>query len=112
MSHFMAKKREIGSQKVRIKLRAYDHRIVDESVKRILELLIRYNVPFSGPTPLPTEIKRFTILRQPAQHKDAREQFEIRVHKRLIEIKELTPRIVELLQSISLPSSVDVEIKT
>lgn len=108
----MAKRKEKTLQKVRIKLRAYDHKIVDESVKRILDLLIRYNVPFSGPIPLPTEIKRFTVLRQPSQHKDAREQFEIRIHKRLIEIEELNPRVVELLQSISLPSSVDVEVKT
>ncbi len=106
----MAKKKK-EQQKVKIRLRAYDHKIVDDSARKILELLIRYNVPFKGPIPLPTEIKRFTVLRQPTVHKDAREQFEIRIHKRLIEIEELNPRVVELLKSISLPSSVDVEIK-
>lgn len=104
-----AKKKELG--KVRVKLKAYDHKVVDESARRIIELLIRYNVPFSGPIPLPTEIKRFTILRQPTVHKDAREQFEIRIHKRLIEIEELNPRVVELLKTVSLPTSVSVEIK-
>lgn len=109
----MAKRKEAREKppKIRIKIKGYDSKLVDASAKQIVEVGERYGVKISGPVPLPTEIKRFTVLRSPFAHKDAREQFEIRIHKRLIDFEQVSPRLIEALQTISLPSGVEVEIK-
>ncbi len=97
--------------KIRIKLRAYDYKIVDNSAKQIIELAARYGVNWIGPVPLPTEIHKYTVNRSTFVHKDAREQYEIRVHKRIIDILNPNARIIEALKNQSLPSGVNVEIK-
>jgi len=112
----MAKKKvtavkEEVKPKLRIKLRAYDNKVVDNSAKQIVEVINRYGVKFLGPVPLPTEINKYTVNRSSFVHKDSREQFEIRTHKRLIDILELNPKVIEALQSLNLPAGVDIEIK-
>jgi small subunit ribosomal protein S10 len=99
------------NQKIRIKLRAYDHRLLDQSVKEIVDTAVRTGARISGPIPLPTRISKFTVLRSPHVDKKSREQFEIRTHKRLIDIFEPTPDTVEALMKLELASGVDVEIK-
>lgn len=101
----MAKKR------IRIRLKAYDHKILDDSVKRILETTERTGAKISGPIPLPTEISRYTVLRSPHVHKDSREQFELRTHKRLIDILESNPRTIDALMELNLPMGVNIEVK-
>ena len=101
----------IVKPKVRIKLRAYDYKVLDKSARQIIETAIRYGADISGPVPLPTEIHKYTTNRSTFIHKDAREQFEIRVHKRLIDIYSPTQKLIEALTSITLPSGVDVQIK-
>jgi small subunit ribosomal protein S10 len=105
------KKEEAPKQKIRIKLRAYDHKVVDSSAKQIIDVLLRYGAKVAGPIPLPTEIHRYTVNRDSFVHKDSREQFEIRIHKRLIEVYELNPRVIDALQNLNLPAGVDIEIK-
>jgi small subunit ribosomal protein S10 len=105
------KKEETPKQKIRIKLKAYDHKVIDSSAKQIIDVLLRHGAKIAGPIPLPTEIHRYTVNRDVFVHKDSREQFEVRVHKRLIEVYEITPRIVDALQSLNLPAGVDIEIK-
>ncbi len=99
------------NQKIRIKLRAYDHRLLDQSVKEIVDTAVRTGARISGPIPLPTKISKFTVLRSPHVDKKSREQFEIRTHKRLIDIFEPTPDTVDALMKLELASGVDVEIK-
>jgi len=98
-------------QKIRIKLKSYDHRILDESVKQIVETVKRTGVKISGPILLPVDIRRYTVLRSPHVDKKSREQFEIRIHKRLIDILDPTPATVEELMKLQLPSGIEVEIK-
>jgi small subunit ribosomal protein S10 len=98
-------------QRIRIRLRAYDHHILDSSARQIVETAEASGATVSGPIPLPTEIKKFTVLRSPFVDKDSREQFEIRTHKRLIDILEPTPKTVEQLTRLNLPGGVDIEIK-
>jgi small subunit ribosomal protein S10 len=105
------KKEEAPKQKIRIKLKAYDHKVVDSSAKQIIDVLLRYGAKIAGPIPLPTEIHRYTVNRDSFVHKDSREQFEIRIHKRLIEVYELNPRVIDALQNLNLPVGVDIEIK-
>jgi small subunit ribosomal protein S10 len=105
------KKEEAPKQKIRIKLKAYDHKVVDLSAKQIIDVLLRYGAKVAGPIPLPTEIHRYTVNRDSFVHKDSREQFEIRIHKRLIEVYELNPRVIDALQNLNLPAGVDIEIK-
>jgi small subunit ribosomal protein S10 len=105
------KKEEAPKQKIRIKLKAYDHKVVDSSAKQIIDILLRYGAKIAGPIPLPTEIHRYTVNRDSFVHKDSREQFEIRIHKRLIEVYELNPRVIDALQNLNLPAGVDIEIK-
>jgi small subunit ribosomal protein S10 len=105
------KKEETPKQKIRIKLKAYDHKVVDTSAKQIVDVLLRYGAKIAGPIPLPTEIHRYTVNRDVFVHKDSREQFEIRIHKRLIEVYELNQRIIDALQNLNLPAGVDIEIK-
>ncbi len=99
------------SQKIRIKLKAYDHRVLDQSVKEIVETAKRTGARVAGPVPLPTRIQRITVLRSPHIDKHSREQFEIRTHKRLIDIYEPTPQTLDDLTKLELPAGVDVEIK-
>lgn len=97
--------------RIRIRIKAYDHRIVDNSAKQIVEAVLRQGAKVVGPVPLPTEIKKFTVNRSTFIHKDAREQFEMRIHKRMIDVLNPTRRIVDALQTLNLPAGVDVEIK-
>src|SRR3990170_2833263 len=98
-------------QKIRIKLKAYDHRILDQSVAQIVETAERTGASVVGPVPLPTRIERFTVIRSPFIDKDSREQFEIRTHKRLIDILDPSSKTVDALMRLSLPAGVDIEIK-
>src|SRR3970040_1056904 len=98
-------------QKIRIRLKAYDHRILDQSAEQIVEAAERTGAAVAGPIPLPTHIKKFTVIRSPFIDKDSREQFEIRTHKRLIDIVEPTSKTVDTLMRLQLPAGVDIEIK-
>ncbi|MFN3550614.1 MAG: 30S ribosomal protein S10 [Endomicrobiia bacterium] len=98
-------------QKIRIKLKSYDHRILDNSVKQIVETVKRTGVKISGPVLLPVKIRKYTVLRSPHVDKKSREQFEVRIHKRLIDILDPTPNTIEELMKLQLPSGIDVEIK-
>lgn len=101
----------MASQKIRIKLKAYEHKLIDQSAEKIVETAKRTGAHVSGPIPLPTEKEIITILRAPHRYKDAREQFEMRTHKRLIDILDPTPKTVDALMRIDLPASVDVNIQ-
>ena len=101
----------MANQKIRIKLKAYEHNIIDQSALRIVETAKRTGARVSGPIPLPTEREVVTILRSPHKHKDSREQFEMRTHKRLIDILHPTPRTVDALTKLDLPAGVEIEIK-
>ena len=101
----------MANQKIRIKLKAYESSIIDQSAARIVETAKRTGARVSGPIPLPTEKEIVTILRSPHKHKDSREQFEMRTHKRLIDILEPTPNTVDSLMRLDLPAGVDIEIK-
>ena len=98
-------------QRIRIKIKAFDHKIIDQSTKTIIETIERSDAQFFGPIPLPTEKRKYTINRSTFVHKDARDQYEMRVHKRLIDIVEPTAKTIEDLTNLTLPSGVDVEIK-
>jgi len=97
--------------KLRIRVRAYDHKILDSSVKQIVETALRYGAELVGPVPLPAEIRKYTVNRSTFVHKNAREQFEMRVHKRLIDILNPTPKIIDALTNLNLPAGVDIEVK-
>lgn len=101
----------VTKQKIRIRLKAFDHQILDNSSERIVETARRTGASVSGPVPLPTEKNVFTVLRSPHVHKDSREQFEMRIHKRLIDILDPTPKTVDALMRLDLPAGVDIEIK-
>ena len=101
----------MDNQKIRIKLKAYDHRLLDQAVKDIVGTVQRSGALVSGPVPLPTKINRYTVLRSPHVDKKSREQFEIRTHKRLLDILEPTQDTVDALMKLDLPAGVDVEIK-
>ena len=100
-----------SSQKIRIRLKAYDPDIVDQSTQKIVETVLRTQANIKGPVPLPTEKHRFTVVRSPHKDKDSREHFEMRIHKRLIDIVEPSPKTVDSLQRLELPAGVDIEIK-
>lgn len=97
--------------KLRIRVRAYDHKILDSSVRQIVDTALRYGAELAGPVPLPTEIKKYTVNRSSFVHKNAREQFEMRVHRRLLDILNPTPKIVEAMTNLNLPAGVDIEVK-
>jgi small subunit ribosomal protein S10 len=101
----------MARQKIRIRLKAFDHRILDQSAEQIVETAERTGAQVAGPVPLPTRIQKYTVIRSPHIDKDSREQFEIRTHKRLIDILEPTGRTVDALMRLNLPSGVDIEIK-
>jgi len=98
--------------KLRIKLKAYDYKVIDNSARQIIETALRYGAEVLGPVPLPTEIHKYTVNRSSFIHKDSREQFEMRVHKRLIDILNPTSNILDALMNLTLPAGVDIEIKT
>ena len=99
------------AQSIRIRLKAFDHEIIDQSTKKIVETVTRTQAKVVGPIPLPTDRHRFTVIRSPHKDKDSREHFEMRVHKRLIDIVDPTPKTIDSLQRIELPAGVDIEIK-
>jgi small subunit ribosomal protein S10 len=103
--------KEAHKPKIRIKIRAYDHKLIDQSSKQIVDTAKRTGAAISGPVPLPTEKKKYTVLRSTFVHKDSREQFEMRVHKRMIDILEPTAKTIDSLTNLNLPAGVDVEIK-
>lgn len=98
-------------QKLRIRVRAYEHKILDASVKQIIDTALRFDAKVIGPIPLPTEIKKYTVNRSSFVHKDAREQFEMRMHKRVIDIMSPSAKVVEALTNLSLPSGVNIDVK-
>lgn len=107
-----AEKSSEGSlAKLRIKLKAYDHKIIDSSAKQIIDIANRFGVQVLGPIPLPTEILKYTVNRSTFIHKNAREQFEMRVHKRVIDVINPSADIIEALRDLNLPSGVDITIK-
>jgi len=109
------KKKEVAvtptDHKLRIRVCAYEHKILDLSVKQIMDTAARFDAVVVGPVPLPTEIKRWTVNRSTFVHKDAREQFEMRIHKRLIDILNPSPKVVEALTNLNLPSGVTIDVK-
>ena len=98
-------------QKIRIKLKGYDHKLLDQSAEQIVAAVERTGAVLSGPVPLPTHIQKFSVIRSPFIDKDSQEQFEIRTHKRLIDIVETTSRTIDALANLNLPSGVDIDIK-
>lgn len=98
-------------QRVRIKMKAFDHKIIDQAAKTIIETVKRSGAQITGPIPLPVEKKRYTVLRSPFVHKDSRDQFEMRIHKRLIDVIEPGEKTIESLTTLNLPAGVDVEIE-
>lgn len=102
---------ESGGQRIRIKIKAYDHKIIDQSTKTIIDTARRTGASVIGPIPLPTAKKKYTVLRSSFVHKDSREQYEMRIHKRLIDIVEPTSDTVDALMNLNLPAGVDIEIK-
>ena len=101
----------MANQKIRIKLKAYEHNLIDQSSERIVETAKRTGAKVSGPIPLPTKKEIVTILRAPHKYKDSREQFEMRTHKRLIDIHNPNPRTVDAMMKLDLPAGVEIEIK-
>src|SRR3990172_507964 len=101
----------MARQRIRIRLKAYDHRLLDQSAEQIVEAAERSGAQVAGPVPLPTRIKRFCVIRSPHIDKDSQEHFEIRTHKRLIDILDPTPKTVDSLTRLNLPAGVDIEIK-
>ena len=97
--------------KLRIRVRAYDHKILDASIKQIMDTALRFDAKVVGPIPLPTEIKKYTVNRSSFVFKDAREQFEMRVHKRVVDIMNPMPKVIEALTNLSLPSGVSIDEK-
>lgn len=101
----------VAGQKIRIRLRAYDHEVIDSSARKIVDTVTRTGAKVAGPVPLPTEKNVFCVIRSPHKYKDSREHFEMRTHKRLIDILEPTPKTVDSLMRLDLPAGVDIEIK-
>jgi len=101
----------VAQQKIRIRLKAYDHELIDKSARSIVETAERTGATVSGPVPLPTEKNVYCVIRSPFKDKDSREHFEIRTHKRLIDIHQPTPKTVDALMRMDLPAGVDIEIK-
>jgi small subunit ribosomal protein S10 len=100
-----------AASKLRLKVRGYDHKVLDQSVKQIIDTALRYDAEVVGPVPLPTDIRKFTVNASTFIYKDAREQFEIRTHKRIIDILNPTPKVIDALTNLSLPSGVSVDVR-
>lgn len=107
----MIKKEEEVKPRVRIKIKAYDHKIIDQSAKQIVEAAQRSGASITGPVPLPTEVRKVTVNRATFKFKDARDQYEMRIHKRLIDILSPNPKTIDSLTNLDLPAGVDIEIK-
>lgn len=101
----------MADKRIRIRLKAYDHEIIDQSTKKIVETVTRTQARVRGPVPLPTEIRRYCVIKSPHKDKDSREHFEMRIHKRLLDIVEPTNNTVGALQRLDLPAGVEIEIK-
>ncbi|MBI5153575.1 MAG: 30S ribosomal protein S10 [Parcubacteria group bacterium] len=106
----MSKEKEEKVQ-IRIRLKAYDYKIIENSARQIVDIAERYNAKVSGPIPLPTEIKKYTVNRSTFVHKDSREQFELRIHKRLVDILNPNEKVIDALMNLIMPAGVDIEIK-
>jgi len=102
---------EAQKQRIRIRLKAYDHKVIDQAAKQIVDTALRTGASLAGPIPLPTRKSTFTVVKSPHVYKKGREQFEMRVHKRLIDVFEPTPKTIDSLMNLSLPAGCDVEIK-
>ncbi|MBA3758389.1 30S ribosomal protein S10 [Candidatus Saccharibacteria bacterium] len=100
-----------GKQRIRIRLKAYDHKVIDQSAKQIIDTALRTGATVAGPIPLPTKKTLYTVVKSPHVYKKGREQFEMRVHKRLIDVFEPTPKTIDSLMNLSLPAGCDAEIK-
>lgn len=107
----MLKKEKEVKTRIRIKIKAYDHKIIDQSAHQIVETAERSGASVVGPVPLPTEVRKFTVNKSTFVHKDARDQYEMRIHKRLIDIMNPTPKTIDSLTNLDLPAGVDIEIK-
>jgi small subunit ribosomal protein S10 len=107
----VAKAKDDVQSMLRIRVRAYENKILDVSTKQIIDTATRYDAKVRGPIPLPTEIKKYTVNRSAFIYKNAREQFEMRVHKRLIDIENPSPKVIEALTNLSMPSGVDIDVK-
>src|ERR671933_2955133 len=110
-SHDEEKRTPMAGQKIRIRLKAYDHEVIDSSARKIVDTVTRTGASVVGPVPLPTEVERYCVIRSPHKYKDSREHFEMRTHKRLIDIIDPTPKTVDALMRLELPAGVDIEIK-
>jgi len=108
----MAKKEDAQKEKLRLRIKSYDAKLIDKSVRQIIDAIERKGGEVVGPVPLPTEVKKYTVNKSTFVHKKAREQFEMKVHKRLIDILNPKEQIIEALSNLNLPSGIDVEIKT
>lgn len=111
MADTATKKEPEIKQRIRIRLKAYDHKVIDQSAKQIVETALRTGANIAGPIPLPTRKSTFTVVKSPHVYKKGREQYEMRVHKRLIDITDPTPKTVDSLMNLSLPAGCDAEIK-
>ncbi len=107
----MVKTKEQVKQKIRIRIRAYDNKIIDSSARQIVESALRQGAEVVGPIPLPTEIRKYTVNSSTFVHKNSRDQYEMRVHKRLIDIYDPNPKVIDGLMNLTLPAGVDIEIK-
>lgn len=105
------KQEEKLDTRIRIKIKAYDHKVIDSSVRQIVDTAVRYGAEVHGPVPLPSEIHKYTVNRSSFVHKDSREQFEMRIHKRLIDILNPSSQVIDALMDLNLPAGVDIEIK-
>ena len=103
---------DVKPPSIRIKLKSYDSKVIDVSCRQISDIALRSDTEIVGPVPLPTEIKKYTVNRSTFVHKDAREQFEMRIHKRLIEVRVTSQRFIENLRDLTLPTGVEIEVKT
>lgn len=104
-------KAEGGKQRIRIRLKAYDHKVIDQSAKQIVDTALRTGATIAGPIPLPTKKTVYTVVKSPHVYKKGREQFEMRIHKRIIDVLEPTPKTIDSLMNLSLPAGCDAEIK-
>jgi small subunit ribosomal protein S10 len=107
----VAEPKKEQKQRIRIRLKAYDHKVIDQAAKQIVDTALRTGATIAGPIPLPTDRSTFTVVKSPHVYKKGREQFEMRIHKRLIDVTEPTPKTIDSLMNLSLPSGVDIEIK-
>lgn len=103
--------KEENFNKIRIKLRGYDHKVIDSSAEQIVETATRYGSEIAGPTPLPTEIKKYTVNRSTFVHNQSKEQYEVRVHKRIIDVLDANPKVLDALRNLTLPNGVNIEVK-